>query len=61
MINSQPFHWQKGDTFIVPLWSGHEHANATSSEDTILFSMHHEPILRAFRLYREEHRTSEET
>ncbi|MGH7887335.1 MAG: hypothetical protein ACREPG_05680 [Candidatus Binatia bacterium] len=21
-INGQAFHWQKGDTFIVPLWSG---------------------------------------
>ena len=31
IINGQPFHWQKGDTFIVPLWSWHEHANASSS------------------------------
>ena len=53
IINGEKFHWQKGDTFIVPLWSWHEHANA-SNEDAILFSMHDEPILKAFGLYREE-------
>jgi gentisate 1,2-dioxygenase len=54
MINGQPFHWQKGDTFIVPLWSWHEHANGSSTEEAILFSMNDAPILRAFGLYREE-------
>ncbi len=56
MINGETFHWQKGDTFIVPLWSWHEHANASSTEEAILFSMHDEPILQAFGLYREEER-----
>ncbi|MGH7887333.1 MAG: cupin domain-containing protein, partial [Candidatus Binatia bacterium] len=56
MIDGQPFHWQKGDTFIVPLWNWHEHANASSSDEAILFSMHDEPILKAFGLYREEKR-----
>jgi gentisate 1,2-dioxygenase len=54
MINGQPFHWQEGDTFIVPLWSWHEHANASSTEVAILFSMNDAPILRVFGLYREE-------
>jgi len=54
MINDEPFQWQKGDTFIVPLWSWHEHANASSIDEAILFSMHDEPILRAFGLYKEE-------
>jgi len=53
VINGQPFKWQQGDTFIVPLWHWHEHANASSSDEAILFSMHDEPILRAFGLYRE--------
>jgi gentisate 1,2-dioxygenase len=56
-INGEKFDWQKGDTFIVPLWSWHEHANGSSSEEAILFSMHDEPILRAFGLYREEAQT----
>ena len=54
MINGEPFHWQKGDTFIVPLWSWHEHLNRSTKEEAILFSMHDLPILRAFGLYREE-------
>jgi len=54
MINGQPFHWQKGDSFIVPLWNWHEHENGSSSDEAILFSMHDAPILNAFGLYREE-------
>jgi len=53
-INGQPFHWQKGDSFIVPLWNWHEHANGSSSDEAILFSMTDEPILRAFGLFRQE-------
>lgn len=56
VINGEPSHWQKGDTFIVPLWHWHEHANASSTDEAILFSMHDEPILKAFGLYREEAR-----
>jgi gentisate 1,2-dioxygenase len=54
VINGETFHWQKGDTFIVPLWSWHEHANASSTDEAILFSMNDEPILKAFGLYREQ-------
>ena len=54
MINGEPFHWEKGDSFVVPLWSWHEHANRSSSEEAILFSMHDTPVLKAFGLYREE-------
>ena len=54
LINGEPFHWEKGDTFVVPLWSWHEHANRSSKDEAILFSMHDSPILRAFGLYREE-------
>jgi len=61
LINGEPFHWQKGDTFIVPLWSWHEHVNASSSDDAILFSMHDEPILKAFGLYREEEQGKKES
>ncbi|MGH7824193.1 MAG: cupin domain-containing protein [Candidatus Binatia bacterium] len=53
-INGEPFHWEKGDTFIVPLWSWHEHLNRSSTGEALLFSMHDLPILKAFGLYREE-------
>ena len=54
IINGEPFHWEKGDTFVVPLWSWHEHANRSNKDEAILFSMHDSPILKAFGLYREE-------
>jgi gentisate 1,2-dioxygenase len=50
IINGEKFPWQKGDTFIVPLWSWHDHANASSTDEAILFSMHDEPILKRFRI-----------
>jgi gentisate 1,2-dioxygenase len=56
VIDGKPFHWEKGDTFVVPLWHWHEHANRSSKEEAILFSMHDTPILQAFGLYREEGR-----
>ncbi|MBI2988710.1 MAG: cupin domain-containing protein [Deltaproteobacteria bacterium] len=54
VINGEPFHWDKGDTFVVPLWSWHEHANRSATEDAVLFSMNDAPVLKAFGLYREE-------
>jgi len=54
LINGEPFRWEKGDTFIVPLWSWHGHANRSSKDEAILFSLHDLPILKAFGLYREE-------
>ena len=52
-IGERRFDWQKGDTFVVPLWHGHRHINAASDE-AILFSMSDAPALRALGLYREE-------
>ena len=54
VINGRPFHWEKGDTFVVPLWHWHEHANRSSSEEAILFSMNDAPVLKPFGLYREQ-------
>lgn len=54
VINGEPFHWEKGDSFIAPLWSWHEHVNRSQTEEALLFSMHDKPVLDAFSLYREE-------
>jgi gentisate 1,2-dioxygenase len=56
VIDGKPFNWEKGDTFVVPLWNWHEHANRSAKEEAILFSMNDAPILQAFGLYREEGR-----
>jgi len=52
-IGEQLFAWQPGDTFVVPLWHEHRHAN-TDSNEAILFSMSDAPALKALDLYREE-------
>ena len=54
VINGRPFHWEKGDTFVVPLWHWHEHANRSEGEEAILFSMNDAPVLKPFGLYREQ-------
>jgi gentisate 1,2-dioxygenase len=54
VINGRAFEWQKGDTFVVPLWHWHEHANSSASEEAILFSMNDSPVLKPFGLCREE-------
>ena len=54
VIDGQPCYWEKGDSFVVPLWSWHEHANRSQKEEALLFSMHDKPVLDAFGLYREE-------
>lgn len=53
-IGGQRFEWQKGDSFIVPVWHPHRHSNASSSAEAILFSMNDAPALKALGLYREE-------
>jgi gentisate 1,2-dioxygenase len=54
VINGNPFHWEAGDSFVVPLWHWHEHANTSATDDAILFSMNDAPVLKPFGLYREQ-------
>ena len=54
VIDGNPFHWQEGDSFVVPLWHWHEHANTSMQDEAILFSMNDAPVLKPFGLYREE-------
>jgi gentisate 1,2-dioxygenase len=37
MINGNPFRQEKGDPFILPLSSWHEHGNRWDKEEAILF------------------------
>ncbi|MGZ8424375.1 MAG: cupin domain-containing protein [Candidatus Binatia bacterium] len=53
-IDGKALAWEQGDSFVVPLWSWHSHANGSSQDEAILFSLHDEPVLRAFGLYLEE-------
>lgn len=53
VINGVQFSWTKGDTFVVPNWAWHEHAN-TGSEDAYLFSTNDGPVMERLGLEREE-------
>jgi 1-hydroxy-2-naphthoate dioxygenase len=54
IVNDKAMDWTKHDSFAVPNWAWHEHANRSKSEEAILFSVNDTPIVRAFHLYREE-------
>ena len=53
-VGKERFDWEAGDSFVVPLWYPHRHVNRAASEETILFSMSDEPVLKSLGLYREE-------
>ena len=45
--------WNKGDSFVIPLWQWHAHENL-ADEEAILFSINDRPVMEALQLYREE-------
>ena len=53
VINGRRFDWQRGDFFVVPPWSWHEHAN-DNKDPAILFSVQDTPVMQALGLYREQ-------
>lgn len=54
IIGGVRFDWEKGDIFVIPSWTFHEHLNESRSENAILFSIQDTPILVALGKYREE-------
>ncbi len=54
IINGKRFDWQERDIFCVPSWAWHEHANASDSEDAVLFCFNDMPVMNSLGLYREE-------
>jgi gentisate 1,2-dioxygenase len=54
MIGAQRFDWEEKDIFALPSWAPHSHANASSTEDAVLFSFDDFPAMRALGLYREQ-------
>ncbi len=45
--------WEKGDSFVIPLWQWHRHENPFE-EEAVLFSINDRPIMESLQLYREE-------
>jgi gentisate 1,2-dioxygenase len=53
MIEDKVYEWQEGDSFTIPQWQWHSHANR-SSEPAILFTMNDKPVLDALGFFHEE-------
>ena len=54
IIDGQRFSWSKGDIIALPPWALHEHANTSTIEDAVLFSIQDAPVLGALGLFYEE-------
>jgi gentisate 1,2-dioxygenase len=54
MVNGTRLDWTAHDTFTVPAWAWHEHANASSTNDAVLFSLSDLPVVEAMGVSYEE-------
>jgi gentisate 1,2-dioxygenase len=50
-VGDQRFVWQRGDAFVAPCWTKFEHR---AMEDTLLFTLSDEPLMRLARYWRFE-------
>ena len=54
IIDGRRFAWGKGDIIALPSWALHGHANLSSRDAAVLFSIQDRPVLEALGLYKEE-------
>ncbi|MGE0503417.1 MAG: cupin domain-containing protein [Rhizobiaceae bacterium] len=52
VIDGTRFEWGSGDVFVIPNWMWHEHVNG--GEESFLFSVTDEPVMRRLGMYREQ-------
>ncbi|HHQ2899366.1 TPA: cupin domain-containing protein [Bacillus cereus] len=45
IVDGEKIEWEKGDLFLAPPWSAHEHCNTSETEDAILFTFQDVPVL----------------
>ena len=54
IIAGKRFDWQEKDIFCVPSWAWREHANASSTDDAVLFSFNDFPVIEKLAFERSE-------
>jgi gentisate 1,2-dioxygenase len=54
IVDGCRFEWSRGDILVLPSWALHEHANLSSREPAVLFSIQDRPVVEALGLYKEE-------
>jgi gentisate 1,2-dioxygenase len=52
IVGGEALDWERGDTFVVPAWTWHEHV--AEPEDAVLFSFSDRPVVEALGLERME-------
>ena len=57
VVGDTTYQWEKGDSFVVPNWTWHQHVNK-GSEEAQFFFMSDWPVLNAFGLHRQEQATA---
>ena len=60
IIDGCRFEWSTGDIITLPAWALHEHANLSTRDPAVLFSIQDRPVVEALGLYREEAFTENE-
>ncbi|WP_100403707.1 cupin domain-containing protein [Bacillus sp. FJAT-42315] len=45
IVDGEKIEWEKGDLFLAPPWSSHEHCNTSETEDAIFFTFQDVPVL----------------
>jgi gentisate 1,2-dioxygenase len=50
-VGDEVFEWEQGDTFAIPTWVPHAHANL-GEEDALLFSYNDRPVMERLDLWR---------
>jgi gentisate 1,2-dioxygenase/1-hydroxy-2-naphthoate dioxygenase len=54
VVGDEELEWSVGDSFVVPNWMWHSHANRSGDTPAVLFSATDAPALEALGMYREE-------
>lgn len=53
-VGDEALHWAAGDSFVLPNWVWHSHANNSKSTEAVLFCATDAPVLDALGFYRED-------
>lgn len=54
VVNGETLEWGENDLFVIPSWAWHEHVNADSTKDAVLYAVSDAPVMQRLGLYRAE-------
>lgn len=51
IVDGEKIEWEKGDLFLAPPWSEHEHCNTSETEDAILYTFQDVPTVASMGVW----------